>query len=118
MSWRNQRFYNPQNTCDISSHNESIHTKFFSKVNNGLADKIIGGIFMNEPINQIVSILSTTFHQMYQNRVPVGSLFDPQVDNKKSSHKYTIENNWIIYEKYDRHGKLISKVPWSQKTIA
>ena len=73
---------------------------------------------MNEPINQIVGILNTTFHQMYQNRVLVGSLIDPQVDNKKTSHKHTIENKLIIYEKYDRHGKLISKVPRSQKTIA
>jgi hypothetical protein len=72
---------------------------------------------MNEPINQIVGILNTTFHQMYQNRVPVSSLIDPQVDNKKSSHKYTIENNLIIYENYDRHGKLISRVPWSYRPI-
>ena len=69
---------------------------------------------MNEPIDQ----LNTTFHQMFQNRVPVGSLTDPQVGNKTASHRYTIENNLIIYEKYDRHGKLILKVPWSQKTIA
>jgi hypothetical protein len=72
---------------------------------------------MNQPINQIVGILNTTFHQMFQNRVPVGSLTDPQVDNKKSSHKYTIENNLIVYEKYDRHGKLISRVPWSYRPI-
>ena len=73
---------------------------------------------MNEPINQIVGILNTTFHQMYQNRVPVGSLNDPQKSNQKTMPKFIIENNVIVYEKYDRHGKLISKVPWSQKTIA
>ena len=73
---------------------------------------------MNEPINQIAGILNANFHQMFQNRVPVGSLTDPQVGNKTASHKYTIENNLIIYEKYDRYGKLILKVPWSQKTIA
>jgi hypothetical protein len=83
-----------------------------------LADIKIGGIFMNEPINQIVGILNTTFHQMYQNRVPVGSLTDAQVDNKKTSHKYTIENDLIVYEKYDHHGKLISRVPWSPKPVA
>ncbi len=72
---------------------------------------------MNEPINQIVGILNTTLHQMFQNRVSVCSLTDPQVDNKKTSHKYTIENDLIVYEKYDRHGKLISRVPWSPKPV-
>jgi hypothetical protein len=44
-------------------------------------------------------------------------LTDPQVDNNKTSHKYTTENNLIVYEKYDRHGKLISRIPWSSKPI-
>ena len=74
---------------------------------------------MNEPINQIVGILDTTLqHQMSQNKVSVSSLTDAQVDNKKTSHKYTIENDLIVYEKYDRHGKLISRVPWSPKPVA
>ena len=72
---------------------------------------------MNEPIYQIVGILNTTLHQMFQNSVPVSSLTDPQIDNKKASHKYIIENKSIVYEKYDRHGKLIYKVPWSLKPI-
>ena len=55
---------------------------------------------------------------MFQNRVSVGSLTDTHIDNKKSSHKYTIENDLIVYEKYDRHGKLISRVPWSPKPVA
>jgi hypothetical protein len=72
---------------------------------------------MSEPIYQIVGILNTTLHQMYQNRVPVSSLNDLQEDNKKTSHKYIIENNLIVYEKYDRYGKLITQVPWSPKPI-
>ena len=72
---------------------------------------------MNEPIYQFDNILSTTTHLMSQNRVPVCSLTDPQIDNKKASHKYIIENKSIVYEKYDRHGKLISRVPWSLKPI-
>jgi hypothetical protein len=72
---------------------------------------------MNEPIYQIVNILSTNRYQMFQNRVPVRSLTDPQIDIKKSSHKYIIENNLIVYEKYDGYGKLISRVPWSPKPI-
>jgi hypothetical protein len=72
---------------------------------------------MNEPINQIVGILNTTLHQMFQNRVPVGPLNDSQIDNKKVFHKYVIDNKSFVYEKYDRHGKLISRVPWSLKPI-
>ena len=72
---------------------------------------------MNEPVYQILGISSANFHQMFQSRVLVSSLTDPQVDNKKTSHEYLIENNFIIYEKYDRHGKLIFKVPWSFKSI-
>jgi hypothetical protein len=72
---------------------------------------------MNEPIYQIVGIFNTNFHQMFQSRVPVHSFTDPQVDIKKTSHKYLIENNSVVYEKYDRHGKLISRVPWSLKPI-
>ncbi len=72
---------------------------------------------MNEPIYQIAGILDTTLHQMFQNSVPVSSLTDPQVDNIKTSHKYIIENNLIVYEKYDRHGKLVFRVPWSPKPI-
>ncbi len=72
---------------------------------------------MNEPIYQFDNILSTTTHLMSQSRVPVRSLTDPQVDNMKTSHKYLIENNLIVYEKYDRHGKLVSRVPCSPKSI-
>jgi len=68
---------------------------------------------MNDPINQIVGILNTTSQQMVQDRLAVSSLIDPQVDNKKTSHRYTIENKLIVYEKYDHYGRLISKVPWS-----
>lgn len=72
---------------------------------------------MNVHINHIVGILNTTLHRMYQNRVPVASLNDLQEENRETSHKFIIENNLIVYEKYDRYGKLTSKVPWSPKSI-
>ena len=67
---------------------------------------------MSEPVYQIVGIFNTIFYPMFQSRLPVRALTDPQVEIKKTSHKYLIENNLIVYEKYDRHGKLISRVPW------
>jgi hypothetical protein len=54
---------------------------------------------------------------MYQNRIPVSSLNDPQEYNQQALPKFTIENDVIVYEKYDRYGKLISRVPWLPKTI-
>lgn len=72
---------------------------------------------MNEPINQIVGVFNNTLHQLFQNRVPRIFLADSKENDQKVSHKYKIENNLIVYEKYDHHGKLISKVPWTPKPI-
>ena len=72
---------------------------------------------MIESIYQIVGILNTNLHQMYQNRVTVSSLNDPQEYNQQTLPKFTIENNVIVYEKYDRYGNLVSRIPWSTKTI-
>ena len=72
---------------------------------------------MNEPINQIVGVSNNSLHQLFQNRVFQGTFADSQVNAQKTSHKYKIENNLIVYEKYDCDGKLISRVPWSPKQI-
>jgi hypothetical protein len=72
---------------------------------------------MNEPIEQISCNSDFSQHQYFSNSVSVRSLTEPEEDNKKSSHKYVIENKLIAYEKYDGHGKLISRVPWSHMPI-
>ena len=91
--------------------------QFFPKVNIGLADIINGGIFMNDPINHIAGVFNNSLHQMFQSRIPQDSLTDSKANNQDTSHKYRIENNLIVYEKYDRHGRLISTVPWSSRPI-
>ena len=68
---------------------------------------------MNEPICQIGGILNTNLYQMYQNRVPVSSLNDPHENNQKTMPKFMIENNLIVYEKYDHNGNLVCRIPWS-----
>ena len=72
---------------------------------------------MNEQIDQISGNSDISQHQFSINRVPVLSFPGREADDKKGSHKYVIEKKLIVYEKYDRHGKLISKVPWSHKPI-
>ena len=72
---------------------------------------------MNHPIEQIFGNSDFSQLQFLNNSVPLRSLIEPEEDNKKGSHKYVIENNLIVYEKYDRHGKLIFRVPWSHRPI-
>jgi hypothetical protein len=72
---------------------------------------------MNEPIGQIFGNSDISQHQFFNNSVSVRSLTEPEADNKKVSHKYVIKNNLIVYEKYDRHGKLVASVPWSYRPI-
>ena len=45
---------------------------------------------MIEPIHKFDNILSTVAHQISRKRPAVGSLTDPQIDNKKNTHKYVI----------------------------
>ncbi len=75
------------------------------------------GRIMNEPVCKISNVLGTSPSQMYQNRPAQASQTDPELDNNKVSSKYIIENNLVVYEKYDRDGRLISRVPWSVKTL-
>jgi len=35
----------------------------------------------------------------------------------QTSSKYILDGNKIVFERYDRHGKLISRVPWTVKPI-
>jgi hypothetical protein len=82
-----------------------------------LADKYIGGMPMSEPINQISHIVGSAKYQTFQNRLHTHSGFGESKGTKQTSSKFIVDDNTIVYEKYDHHGKLISKVPWSSKPI-
>jgi hypothetical protein len=71
---------------------------------------------MDEPIHQISGNLNIAIQQIFKNRLPVCSLTLQHLDFNEGAHKYILENNLIVYEKYDRHGRLVSRVPWSNKT--
>jgi hypothetical protein len=72
---------------------------------------------MSEPINQIRHIVGSVNYQTFQNSLRTHSGFGEGKGTKQTSSKFIVEDNTIVYEKYDHHGKLISKVPWSQKTL-
>jgi hypothetical protein len=35
-----------------------------------------------------------------------------------TTSKYILENNNIVFERYDRNGKLISRVPWTANRVS
>jgi len=39
-------------------------------------------------------------------------------DMPETSSKYILDDNKIVFERYDRNGKLISRVPWTTHSIS
>ena len=73
---------------------------------------------MIEPINHIGNIASPGSYKPLTN-VPA-ERSDPNVkrDIAETSSKYILEKNKIVFERYDRNGKLISRVPWTGHSIS
>ena len=40
------------------------------------------------------------------------------MDISKTSSKYILDGNKIVFERYDRNGKLISRVPWTAHRVS
>ena len=76
---------------------------------------------MNDFEFQIGIVSSPKRYPMIQNRVTGRSSANPQtrenIHDKSSNSNYVVEDNRIVYEKYDRHGKLICKIPWIRKPV-
>jgi hypothetical protein len=73
---------------------------------------------MNVPVNPIRNIISSAAYQTIQNRSQEHAVSAEGKDNKQTSSKYIIEDHLIVYEQYDRYGKLISRVPWTANPIS
>ena len=73
---------------------------------------------MNEPVNLINNTISSATYQTLQNRSQVHTGTDEGKNNKQTSSKYIIDDHQIVYEQYDRYGKLISRVPWTANPIS
>ena len=69
----------------------------------------------------IGKLLSHSSYPITQSKVAEHSSSDLQIQNKSaekgSTSQYIVEDNRIVYEKYDQHGRLIYKVPWSNKPL-
>jgi hypothetical protein len=73
---------------------------------------------MNELINHIGNIASPGSYKPLTN-IPV-ERNDSNVkrDISQTSSKYILEKNKIVFERYDRNGKLISRVPWTANRVS
>ena len=72
---------------------------------------------MIEPINHTGIISIPNSYPPPQNIPAERSGSDDRWDISKTSSKYILENNKIVFERYDRNGKLISRVPWTVHSI-
>lgn len=43
---------------------------------------------------------------------------DDRRNVSKTSSKYILDGNKIVFERYDRSGKLISRVPWTAHSVS
>ena len=73
---------------------------------------------MNESINHIGNIVSAGSYKTLPSVPAEYSRSDAGKDISKSTSKYILENNKIVFERYDRNGKLISRVPCTAHSIS
>jgi hypothetical protein len=82
-----------------------------------IADKPNRGVSMSEPLNPINNTLVSIFYQTSSNRGAERTGLTITRDISQTPSKYVVENKKIFFEKYDRYGNLISRVPWSAGKI-
>ena len=72
---------------------------------------------MDEPINNISHSLSCGNCRVDQKWLYTHSDPGECKGTEQTSSKYIVDNNLVVYEKYDRYGKVILRVPWSAHLI-
>jgi hypothetical protein len=77
----------------------------------------MGGKLMSGPVNQMSNVIGANNYQWLQLRSADQPVFGEEKDTAITSSKYVIVDNSISYERYDRYGKLISRVPWTAHPI-
>lgn len=108
-------------TCFLNCNFLSVKMIFgFLKLNLkiGLAEKYYRSLLMTGPINKINNIVGYGIYQTPTNMPAERNGSNVKGDIAKISPKYILENNKIVFERYDRHGKLISRVPWAAHPIS
>ena len=73
---------------------------------------------MNVLINHIGNIASPGTYKPPTNMPVERNDSNVKKDIAKTSSKYIFENNKIVLERYDRNGKLISRVQWTANRVS
>ena len=73
---------------------------------------------MNGPIDQINNVMVSSIYRAPAVRAAKSEVPSVKNDIVKTSSKYIVEKNKIVFERYDRYGKLISRIPWSAHPIS
>ena len=73
---------------------------------------------MIEPINHIGNISFPGNYKPLTDMPAERNDSSVKRDIAKTSSKYIVENNKIVFERYDRNGKLISRVPWTCNRVS
>ena len=106
--------------CFLSFNFPSSRVIFgFVKLNSmiDLADKQMQDILMIEPIEHTGNTPSPCSYTPTPSIPAERSGSDERRDISKTSSKYVLEGNKIVFERYDRNGKLISRVPWTAHKV-
>jgi len=93
----------------------TIFSKF--KLFSGLADIHRRDVSMIEPINHTGMIANPGSYTQTPSIPAERSGFDDKQHISKTSSKYILDGNKIVFERYDRNGKLISRVPWTAHRV-
>ena len=72
---------------------------------------------MNEPLNNISHVLNCGNCWLDQNGLHKHAGCEGHKGTKQTSSKYIVGNNSVVYEQYDRYGKVILRIPWSARLI-
>jgi len=73
---------------------------------------------MNELINHTGNIASHGNYKPLTNIPVEHNDSNVKRDIAKTSSKYILEKNKIVFERYDHNGKLISRVPWTCNRVS
>ena len=84
----------------------------------GMADNYKRDISMIEPIEHTGITSGPSSYQAAQIIPAECSGFNDERAMSQTSSKYILYDNKIVFERYDRNGKLISRVPWTAHRVS
>ena len=107
--------------CFLSCNFQSSRVIFgFLKLNSmiDLVDKHMQDVSMINLINHTETAPSPFSYTPTPSIPAERSGSDDRRDVSKTSSKYILDGNKIVFERYDRYGKLVSRVPWTSHRVS